>query len=195
MKINIDTIQGIKRQIKEKTIDEAIQLANLLIKKLHINNYPIPIVSILNEIGFSIYTSEMPSNISGFIAIDSSLEERFGTDKVIAVSNEDKIGRQRFTLAHEFAHYLFDFDDIKDERYVDTYNIKKSDKKSESVPSRFAAEFLMPKDMFYNRYKELKATRLSMSVLVYQLSLDFNVSQKAVVKRFTEIPELDGVLQ
>lgn len=191
MKKNSDIIKNVKKENKERSIDNAIQLANSLIKKLNINTYPVPIVSILNELGFNIYTSKMPSNISGFIAIAPNLEENFGNDKIIAVSNEDNIGRQRFTLAHEFAHYLFDFNDKKECQYVDTYDTEKSDEESESIPSRFAAEFLMPQKMFCDRYKELKSTGLSIFDLVCQLSLDFNVSRKAVMKRFTEIPELD----
>ncbi len=180
------------RNFKEKGIERdeksAISLANDLVSSLEINEFPIPIVKIMNDLGFHVYSAEMPKEkISGFIMINPDISEKFGSDKIIAVSCDDTIGRQRFTIAHEFAHFLFDFDEKHQTNYFDTYDIEKSDELCETIPSRFAAEFLMPKDMFIKRYNELAKTCQTKYEIVSTLVEDFQVSRKAVEKRFEEV--------
>lgn len=189
MKINriIDSIKQ-SELVQNRTEDGAREIASQIIKEMEIDTYPIPIVSLLNELGFKVYTSTMPSaGISGFILINPELREKFGTDRVIAVSKDDSTGRQRFTLTHELAHYIFDFNENRRVKYFDTYNIQKADKESEAIPSRFAAEFLMPENLFVDRYKELKRKSFSLYEIVSTLMDDFNVTQKSVLKRFDEL--------
>ncbi|MGN1480735.1 ImmA/IrrE family metallo-endopeptidase [Porcipelethomonas sp.] len=173
----------------ERSIDSAIALAEELIKSLKIKKYPVPIVQIVDELGFHVFSAQFPPNISGVIMINPDIKERLGSDRVICVSNMDTTGRQRFTIAHEFAHFLFDFNEKEDAVYYDTYNINKSDKEQESIPSRFAAEFLMPKTIFVKRYKELKEKNVPKYDLIATLTYDFNVSQKAVLKRCEELSD------
>ncbi len=179
-------ISQFKQNMPERTIENAIKLAKNLIQSLDIKDYPIPIVNILKELGFAVFVTEMPRpNISGFIIIDSDLKEKFGTDKTIAIDKNDSLGRQRFTLAHEFAHYLFDFNEAKSSSFVNTYDINKADIDAEKIPSRFAAEFLMPEEMFKKRYKELSS--LTNYERLNQLVSDFNVSSKSIQKRYEEL--------
>lgn len=193
MNKNIGIIKDVKSQERERTLESAIELADTLIKKLGIQTYPVPIVDILNSIGFNIYVGRLPENLSGLICITPDFKEKYKTDRIITIADKDAIGRQRFTLAHEFAHFLLDFNENKDFQYADAYDIDKSDEECESIPSRFAAEFLMPKDMFIKRYEELKESGETLYNITSQLATDFNVSYKAVIKRFGEIEELAGV--
>lgn len=179
-------ISQFKQKMPERTIENAIKLAKELIQTLNIKEYPVPIVSILKELGFAVFVTEMPrSNISGFIIIDSDLKEKFGTDKTIAIDNNDSLGRQRFTLAHEFAHYLFDFNENNETTFVNTYNLDKANENDEKIPSRFAAEFLMPEDMFRKRFEELSS--MTHYERINQLVSDFNVTTKSIQKRFEEL--------
>lgn len=180
-------INTFKNQTIERSIESAIKLAEDLIKSLKIKKYPVPIVEIVDELGFHVFSAQFPENISGVIMINPDIKEKLGSDRVICVSNTDSTGRQRFTIAHEFAHYLFDFNASKNTVYYDTYNINKSDKEQEAIPSRFAAEFLMPKKIFVERYKELKEKNIPKYDLIASLTYDFNVSQKAVLKRCKEL--------
>ncbi|MCH5197085.1 MAG: ImmA/IrrE family metallo-endopeptidase [Oscillospiraceae bacterium] len=181
-----EKVKKIKGNIKERSIENAIRVASELIDELNINNVPVPIVKILNELGFAVYASDMPKqNISGFIIINPELNEKFNTDRVIAVERSDTLGRQRFTLAHEFAHYLFDFNENISYSYIDTYDQNKAEDISECIPSRFAAEFLMPKRIFISKYNELN--NLSEYEKVSILMKDFDVSQKSVLKRIEEL--------
>lgn len=194
MKSNVlNVVRTIKENIPERSIDGAKKLAQKMIKDLKLTSYPVPIVSIMDDLGFKVYVSDMPNNnISGFICINPDLCDTFDTDRIVAVSNKDITGRQRFTLAHEFAHYLFDFDDNKMTEYFDTYNIVKSDENSEKIPSRFAAEFLMPEDIFVKRYMQLANKNIPRYDLIATLVGDFNVSQKAVLKRCSEVSDKIG---
>lgn len=182
----IQVINEIKKNIPERTIEKTIEVANKIIKTLKIKKYPVPIVKILNDLGFLVVVSDMPNkNISGFIIIGEEVKDKTGNDKVIGVSMHDTVERQRFTLAHEFAHYLFDFNENKEICFFNTYDIGQADTDEEKIPSRFAAEFLMPKDMFVKRYKELD--NLTRYEKINQLIIDFNTTQKSVIKRFEEL--------
>lgn len=179
-------ISQFKKNIPKRDLNSAIDMAQKLVKSLGIKKYPVPIVSILNDLGFSVFVSDIKDkNISGFIAINPDLKSRFNTDKIIAVESTDTIGRQRFTLAHEFAHYLFDFNESSKSVYFNTYDIEKSDTDAEKIPSRFAAEFLMPDFLFKKRFNEL--SDLTYYEKINQLVDDFNVTTKAVKKRIEEL--------
>lgn len=183
---SLKVISEYKKNLPERTVDSAISLAKKLIQSLGIKSYPVPIVSILNELGFSVFVSDIQDkNISGFIAINPDFINKFNSDKIIAVELTDTIGRQRFTLAHEFAHYLFDFDESNVTTFINTYDIEKSDTEAEKIPSKFAAEFLMPDFLFKKRYNEL--SDLTYYGKISQLVQDFNVTRKAVEKRIIEL--------
>lgn len=182
----LKAISEIKKNMPEKSITNAIKTADKILTSLSINEFPVPIVKILNDLGFTVLSTDIKKkNISGMIMISPDLKEPFGTDKVIAVEKSDSIGRQRFTLAHEFAHYLFDFQENTQPIFFNTYDIEKSNTEHEIVPSRFAAEFLMPNKLFLPRFNELKD--MTYYEVVNQLVMDFNVTTKAVIKRFEEL--------
>lgn len=178
-------IEEIKQNIPDRNIENAIKIAKRLIKALEIKTYPIPIVKILNDIHFSVFASEMPENISGFLIIGADLKDKFKTDKVIAIDQKDTPGRQRFTLAHEFGHYLFDFNENEELTFCSTFNIDAAETDEEKIPSRFAAEFLMPEDIFRKRYNELSA--LTKYERLNQLVEDFDVTATSATRRFDEL--------
>lgn len=178
-------VENIKNGISLRDEATAIICAKQLLKSLDINSYPVPIVEILNDLGFVVLAQEQISeNISGYIMVDMRLIERIGKDRVISIDINDNLGRQRFTMAHEFGHFLFDFNE-ENLRYFNTYNILRSDDPEERVPSRFAAEFLMPEEMFKKRFSELK--KESNYIKVRTLVQDFQVSEKSVLRRFEEL--------
>lgn len=179
-------IYEIKKEIPERSIENAVKIAKKIIASLGIKSFPIPIVKILREIGFDVRVADIfEENISGFILIGQVVQDISGKDKAIGVSKYDSVERQRFTLAHEFAHYLFDFNENEDVEFFSTYDIEKADTDDEKIPSRFAAEFLMPEEMFIKRYKELED--LTRYEKINQLSQDFKSSQKSVIIRFEEL--------
>lgn len=132
-------------------------------------------------------------NASGMIAIDGSLIENYGTDKLIILNPKEKAGHRRFTIAHELGHYLFDFNEQQDIVYYDFYRKEEAYiNDQEQRASRFAAALLMPKEIFENRYNELKTMNKTLYEIVNQLAKDFIVSTSAVRRRIEEIKELNS---
>lgn len=90
--------------------------------------------------------------------------ERRGDRYSIAIQGRDHINRKRFTAAHELGHYLFHrdlldegIDDNKMYRSTNTgefYN-RKITPKHETEANRFAAMFLMPKELVEQRHNAL----------------------------------------
>lgn len=110
-KMCVELISQIKKRHLVKNTKNVLEVANSILEELGIKTMPVDISKILTGLGFKIYVSDaLKKNISGFIYISPDLVSKFGTDKIIIVNDEDSIGRQRFTLAHEFSHYIFDFD-------------------------------------------------------------------------------------
>ena len=62
-------------------------------------------------------------------------------------------GHQRFTMAHEFGHYIFEYDGKSD--FTDEYSLDKERLTSETEirVNRFATALLMPKDIFTDKYR------------------------------------------
>lgn len=178
----------IRRRIHGYSEEDVETVASELIDRLEIFHPPIPIVAILKSLGFNIYVSDMPSpNISGFIIIDSELQNVYGTDRIVSVSKHDDLSRQRFVLAHEFGHFLFDYNENNDETYFDTYDFIKSDKEKEFIPSKFAAELLMPSELFEEKRQKLSINEQSETDVVEQLMYNFGVNKKSVLKRYNEL--------
>lgn len=152
----------------------------------------IPIVNILNKIGFIIFQTELePKGLSAYIAIDPQYEEMYDSNKITCVNLTDSIGHKRFALAHELAHYLFDFDEKNILYYYNTYFLEENaDGSEEQRANAFAANLLMPKDIFETKYKECREME-SKADIVSTLSRIFMVSPTAILKRFKEL-NIDG---
>lgn len=183
-------IEEIKKKNMPKTMENAISIANEMIEKLNITEMPVDITYILTRLGFKIYViDDLKDNISGLIYVSPDLKDRFQTDKIIMLNERDKRGRQRFTLAHEFSHYIFDFNYNTMTEYVDTYDTNKSNNEDEKICSRFAAELLIPKKLFEKKVKELYEKGVDRYSFVEQLVDYFDVSVKSIRKRFDELSE------
>lgn len=125
-----------------------------------------PILGLVRSLGFTVYKdSSLPSNISGRIEVD-------GNKKLIRINTREPWGHQRFVIAHELGHYLMHSGLIQGNNYSYAYkddytkNPKKEvllgENKESDSPARnsqkercadvFAAELLMPRDLFVQRY-------------------------------------------
>lgn len=187
-KMCVQLISEIKEKQLPKTVSNVIKIADSILKELDIKSMPVDISKILTGLGFKIYATDiLKKNISGFIYISPDLVSKFGTDKIIMINDDDSIGRQRFTLAHEFSHYIFDFDLNTMASYADAYDTNKDDEASEKVSSRFAAEILIPKKFFLNKINELHNKGVNYYDAVSYLTEYFNVSSKSIKMRFKEL--------
>lgn len=111
----------------------------------YLNYRPVPLGKIAKSLGIQVFLSKLESGISGLIRKE---EGKF----VIKINMYEARSRQRFTLAHELAHFLLHQDILnKDEEIRDTimYRSGNSDK-IEYDANRLAAEILMPDDKAKN---------------------------------------------
>ena len=157
--------------------------------------FPVPIIDIAKEIGFKIFEMVPDEReLSGLVGISLDYEEDFGTDKIIAVNSVDNYGHKRFTIAHEIAHYIFDFDEKSQISYYNTYY---TDEHAETPEERranyFAACLLMPERQFKSKYEELLDEN-SLLETTKKLADTFKVSPEAVRRRIDEL-NLFGVTE
>ena len=134
---------------------------------------PVKIATLARELGVDVFVSTMSPGISGEIKRNSDTD-RFE----IRVNRHENKRRQRFTIAHEVAHYLLHRDVIGDGIQDDIlYRSSLSDLR-EAEANKFAAELIMPKKLVVAA-KNARSD-LNSSELISELSELFNVSPQAM---------------
>lgn len=138
-----------------------------------IEDYEVDIEKIIESQGIILEKDQnMDSSLSGVLSKDKESNKW-----EIRVNAKHHIRRQRYTMAHEFAHYCLH----KDERgtFVDetVYFRKANDSSIEFNADKFAAELLMPSEYFR------KAIENDGIKKIKDLAEKFNVSRIAVEKR------------
>ncbi|SMD08015.1 protein of unknown function [Fulvimarina manganoxydans] len=103
---------------------------------------PVDVREMSKALGIRIETKALPDSISGKI-------ERvglFGDDYVITVNSGHSATRQRFTIAHEIAHFILHRDLIGDGIVDDAlYRDHRLGDERERQANRYAASLLMPR--------------------------------------------------
>lgn len=175
-----------RNQEKKYDVNEMPEVAQMILDKLGIEEVPIPIVAIMKSLNFQVVAGELKDEISGIIGIDDDLAKNFKSSKVIAINNKDNVGHQRFTMAHELAHYLFDFDVSNQIVYYNTYNTFEDENEEERRANYFAANLLMPEKKFKKEFDNV-VIKNNLYVTVEKLSQIFQVSGEAVRRRISEL--------
>lgn len=137
----------------------------------HTTTLPVAIGPMLQELGVGILGATLPGGISGQIQPSN----RFPSGFLIRVNRHEARVRQRFTAAHELAHFLLHRDLIGEGLTDDVlYRSGLSDRK-ESEANRLAADILMPTTLLQSEMKKLTTpTEDSVQVLAkkFQVSAD-----------------------
>lgn len=102
---------------------------------------PIPIASIGKQLGLEVKLVALEPNISGEIRPSQSAPAGFR----IRINRHDKKARQRFTAAHEIAHYLLHADRIGAGIADNVLYRSKLSNEVEWEANRLAADILMPR--------------------------------------------------
>lgn len=175
---------------KKNSLSDMAARAQDVLDFFHIEDISsgVPIVEILTKLDFKIYQSDLDADgLSAYIAVDPKFKDIFGSNKVTCVNVKDNIGHKRFALAHELAHYIFDFNENEQLYYYDTYSERDTDDRMEEKrANKFAANLLMPEKEFRSKFEEFQKLQ-SKADTVNALGQYFAVSSTAVIKRFCEL--------
>lgn len=103
----------------------------------HQESFPVPIGSIAKELGLTVKRATLSAGISGEI---KCIEKTF----TIRVNRHDVKERQRFTIAHEIAHFLLHREKIGDGIVDDILYRSKLSDLLEVQANKLAADIIMP---------------------------------------------------
>lgn len=132
---------------------------------------PVRLSTIAKQFGLRLIASTLPAGISGEIRPDGA-----GSYE-IRVNRHDSVRRQRFTIAHEIAHYLLHRDHIGRGISDDAlYRSSLSDAR-EAEANRLAADLLMPSDRV--RIELTRAKEVQIEDVVAHVADAFEVSEAA----------------
>lgn len=141
-------------------------------KSIGVSMLPFDIEGYLKKKGFKILFEDLDNDLSGYI-------EKQHNDWAIGVNKYQSPRRQRFTLAHEYAHYLYDKDMLdREKKHYDNVLFRSGTEQMppERTANEFAASLLMPETTF----KELITKGIK---TIDGLAESFNVSVAAVIYR------------
>ena len=157
-----------------------------------------PIESIIKAFGLKVFgVSKINGNSSGVIYVGGTTNQCYGNDKVIFTDKNEPFEHQRFVAAHELGHYLFDC--LGDPQYQnpnilfsETYPKCDHDSEKEIIADRFAAELLMPHELFKKQYISARDDKKynptgSQAFIIDYLSKYFKVKETSVIKRIGEV--------
>lgn len=94
---------------------------------------------------------------------------------------------KRFIIAHEIAHYILHYSAAKTKGIYAHRDHKKGKNESENEADFFAANLLMPRKKFLEKYNELTEKKLQQEEVVLLLAKKFQVTQKMVERRIEEL--------
>ncbi|EIY4980010.1 MULTISPECIES: ImmA/IrrE family metallo-endopeptidase [Klebsiella] len=139
--------------MKFTTSNEWLSLADQHVELIrnHQQKFPIAVGAIAKDFGINVKVSTLPAGISGEIKDDNGVI-------VIRINRHDTKERQRFTLAHEIAHFLLHRDRIGDGITDDILYRSKLSDFMEVQANRLAADILMPGHLLEKKLLELTQT-------------------------------------
>lgn len=127
--------------MKTKVINKAIKLANELRSEIWKNRgFPVDPVIIANNLGIKVVETNLPEIVS------SVLMKEKGKDLTIIVHYIDSKNRKRFLSAYELGHFIYHFQQNKDNdkyEYINFRN-KLNIQNREIFANNFAINLLMP---------------------------------------------------
>lgn len=121
---------------------------------LHQKAPPIPVGAIAANLGLSVKLATLPDAVSGEIRRVAKNEAE--AEFAIRVNRHEDKRRQRFTLAHEIAHFLLHADKIKDSLSDDVLYRSTLSNRLEAEANKLATDILMPATLINNELTSLK---------------------------------------
>jgi Zn-dependent peptidase ImmA (M78 family)/DNA-binding XRE family transcriptional regulator len=149
--------------------------------RLGVGDGPIrPLREVLEiEVGLRVFLLQLPRQVAGlFVYVDE-------LGGCIGVNISHPAERRRWTMAHEYAHYLA----TRDRAEVTPVTQRRQPPESERFADAFAANFLMPRSGLSRRFHELKRSKDNKvtPALLVQLAHAYEVSVQALTLRLEDL--------
>lgn len=149
--------------------------------RLGIGDGPVPrLREILEvEVGLRVFTEPLPSRVAGLFVYVEPL------GGCIALNANHPAERRRWTLAHEYAHFLVS----RERAEVTLISPRRQIPETERFADAFAANFLMPRSGLSRRFNELKQSRAGQvtAAALVQLAHAYQVSVQALTLRLEDL--------
>lgn len=136
---------------------------------------PVKVGALASALGLRVVLATLPLNISGLIQPDD--DGKF----VIKVNRFESKERQRFTIAHEIAHYLLHRDRIQSGIVDSVLYRSKLSSRIEAEANKLAADIVMPNAVVFEEMKRLGS--VSKDLVVDEMAEKFQVSKQAMAIR------------
>jgi len=125
----------------QKTVQSNLTPGQIIAK--HQQSAPINVMAIANDLGLNVWSMNLPGNISGKIFRDALNGGTSGFS--IAVNAKESPVRQRFTIAHEIAHFILHRTNLETGDLIDDTMYRSGlSSAEESAANSLAADILMP---------------------------------------------------
>lgn len=175
-----------------------------LVKKIRFNYSAAPIGKKVFDL-ISSYNNKISFMLEDFVSekIDGILyiPDLNSIDAYIIINSKKSLANQIFTAAHEFYHYIADFEQFKKKPYICDFSSLNSI--NEQKASRFAAELLLPQDALLFEinafHKALHIQEINiinskqLAILSVFLCVKYEMPLKAVLYRFYEEKIIDDI--
>lgn len=152
----------------------------------YLDDCPVKLGQIAKEFGVSVKVSSMNIGISGQIMRDE--EEGY----LIRVNRYEARERQRFTIAHELAHFFLHkstIDELPDGIKDNVLYRSGAPERTEYEANRLAADIVMPMHLVKEALKE-KFQGIIDDITIENLAAQFQVSKAAMEIRLSTIEEV-----
>jgi Zn-dependent peptidase ImmA (M78 family) len=142
----------------------------------HIASVPVDLEALIRALGIKFERDYgLPSDIAGKLMRDPAASSGFR----IVINARDNPKRQRFTMAHEVAHFVLHRDLLENGLVDDALYRSSLSDEYERQANRFAAQILLPASAVRQAYQTNKA--------LGSLAQAFNVSDAALRIRLSEL--------
>lgn len=167
----------------------ATQVAQQTLSSYDASSLPVDVESVARQLGVRIVRRQLEDEVSAVLVIHND-------EASIGVNARHHLNRQRFSIAHELAHYLLHRDEAR--VFVDSTLTFYRDQRSsyglyeqEVEANAFAAELLMPTNLI----RQLTVDQhldLHDEATVRRLAKTFAVSEQALLIRLGKLNLLPG---
>lgn len=141
----------------------------------HLQRVPVDLDAMARDLGLHVVRTPLASDIAGMLVRDAEAP----SGHRVVINSHDPARRQRFTFAHELAHYLLHrdlVDEVVDNAFYRSPNLGDD---MERQADRFAAQLLLPAEEVRRAYGSVKA--------LAPLADRFDVSDTALRIRLREL--------